>query len=64
MSRLRFGLVFTMLLGCTYAAFGLLISLRDFGIGIAIASAALIAYGLLDFIEDCERERAHRRGDR
>ena len=60
MSRIRIGLVFTMVLGCTYAAFGLLISLRDFGIGIAIASAGLVMYGLFDFIEDCDRERAHR----
>lgn len=61
MSRIRFGLVFTMVLGAVYASFGLLVTLRDFAIGIVIACVALIAHGLLDFIEDHNRERAHRK---
>lgn len=61
MNRVRFGLAATMLLGSIYAAFGLLISLRDFGIGLAIAAAAMVAYELTIFIESSAQSRAWRR---
>lgn len=51
MNRIRFALAATMLLGTIYAGFGLLISLRDFGIGLAVAAAAMVAYELTVFIE-------------
>lgn len=55
MNRIRFGLAATMLLGSVYAGFGLLISLRDFGIGLAVAAAAMVLYELTVFIEDRRR---------
>lgn len=57
MNRIRFALAATMLLGAVYAAFGLIISLRDFGIGIAVAATAFLLYGLCDFIENRRRTR-------
>lgn len=61
MNRIRFALTATILLGSTYAAFGLIISLRDFGIGIAVAAAAMIGHGLLDFLQDHHHEHNQRR---
>lgn len=51
MTRIRIALVITMLLGAIYASTGLLTSLRDFGIGVAVAAAALVGYGLCDWLE-------------
>lgn len=43
-----------------YAFTGLLVSLTQFGVGIAIAMAAIIVYGATDFIESRNNERRHR----
>lgn len=61
MNRIRFGLATTMLLGSVYAGFGLLISLRDFGIGLAIAAASMVAYELTVFIETAGQNKDWRR---
>ena len=61
MNKIRFGLAATMLLGAIYAGFGLLISLRDFGIGLAVAAAAMVAYELTIFIESAGQDREWRR---
>lgn len=60
LNRIRFGLAATMLLGSVYAGFGLLISLRDFGIGIAVASAAFLLHGLVDFIDSAGQDKDFR----
>lgn len=56
MTRIRIGLVLTMITAAMFSAVSLLNSLRDFGIGIAVASAAVIAYGLVDFIDSRNQE--------
>lgn len=61
MNKIRFGLAATMLLGTVYAGFGLLISLRDFGIGLAVAAAAMVAYELTVFIETGAQDKQWRR---
>ena len=60
MTRIRIGLVVTIMIGSMYAAAGLLTSLRDFGIGIAVAAFAFLAYGCIDFIEDRRHQNACR----
>lgn len=52
MTRIRIGLVITMLLGSMYAAVGLLDSLFQFGIGLAVAATAFVGYGLCDYLDD------------
>ena len=52
MSRIRFGMFITMLLGSIYAAAGLMTSLRDFGIGMAVAGTAVLGWGLCEWMED------------
>ncbi len=49
-----------MLLGTIYAAFGLLISLTDFGIGLAVAATAMVAYELTVFIETSGQDKKWR----
>ena len=51
MTRIRVGLVLTMLLASSFAAVSLLDNLRDFGIGLAVAATALVGYGLCDWME-------------
>ena len=41
-----------MMLGSMFAAVGLLDSLTQFGIGTAVAAAALVGYGLCDFLKE------------
>lgn len=52
MNRLRIGFSITALLGITYAAVSLLDSLTGVGVGLAVAAAAVIGYGLIEFIEE------------
>ena len=59
MNRIRIGLAITIILGSIYAAAGLFTSLRDFGIGAAIAATAMTGYGLLDFLEAHRNEKLH-----
>lgn len=56
MNRLKFGLAATMLLGSVYAGFGLLISLRDFGVGLAVAAVAMVGYELIVYVENRRRD--------
>jgi hypothetical protein len=48
-SRLRAGFIVMILLGSIYAACGLLVSLTDFGIGVAVAAAGVIGWGWADY---------------
>lgn len=52
MNRIRIGMAISVLIGVIYAAAGLLDSLTDFGLGLAVASLGVIGYGLCDFLED------------
>lgn len=64
MNRIKIGLAVTVLLGALYAAAGLFQSLGQFGLGIAIASAAAIAYGLVNYLEaERDAELARRRAE-
>lgn len=60
MNRIRFGLFVTMLLGAMWGFAGLLESLTQFGVGLAVAGAAVVGYGLVDFLEAHRDERIHR----
>ena len=60
MNRIRIGLAITIIIGAIYAAAGLFDSLTQFGIGAAVASAGMVGYGLLDFIEAREAEEMNR----
>jgi hypothetical protein len=51
MNRVRIGLVLTIIIGFLYASFGLFESLTKFGVGIAVAAAAAVGYGLCDYLE-------------
>lgn len=61
MNRIRIGLLLPTILGSIYAFSGLLTSLREFGIGIAIVSAAIVGHGLVTFIEQSDRPRRRER---
>ena len=60
MIRVRIALAVTFLLGVIYGFSGLLSSVAEFLTGMAVALAALLGYGLLDFIESHRDERLHR----
>lgn len=60
MNRIRIGALLTVILGVIFAFAGLMTSLRDFGIGAAVAAAGVVVYGLVDFIEEREREEGSR----
>ena len=60
MIRLRVGLVVTMILGTIYAAAGLLSSLTEFGVGVAVVATAIVLHGLVTHIEESESERMQR----
>lgn len=57
MTRIRVGAVITMILGLIYAAAGMLSSLTDFGIGIAVVAAAVIVHGLATFVDERDSQR-------
>ena len=57
MPRIRVGLILTMIFGVIYAAAGLLSSLTDFGIGVAVVATAIVLHGLVHFIETHESAR-------
>ena len=52
MLRIRIGLTITMILGSIYAAAGLITSLRDFGIGVAVVATAWLLQGLITYLDD------------
>ena len=52
MTRLRIGFLLTAIIGVVYGAAGIFDSLTHFGIGMAVAGAAILGYGCLDYIED------------
>jgi hypothetical protein len=52
MLRIRIGLTITMILGSIYAASGLMTSLRDFGIGVAVVATAWMLQGLITYLDD------------
>jgi hypothetical protein len=60
MNRIRVGLTITAILGVIYAAAGLLNNLTEFGVGAAVAAAAIAGYGLCDFIDDHHNEQIRR----
>ena len=57
MNRIRIGCAITVLLATMYAATGLLTSLTDFGIGLVIASAGVIGYGLCEHLASRHDQR-------
>lgn len=60
MSAARAVLAFVTVAAACYAGLGLLTSLRDFGIGAAVAAAAVLLHGLLDYCDERRREHDHR----
>lgn len=52
MLRIRIGLTITMILGAIYAAAGLMTSLRDFGIGVAVVGTAWLLQGLITYLNE------------
>ncbi len=52
MLRIRIGLTITMILGSIYAAAGLMTSLTDFGIGVAVVGTAWLLQGLITYLND------------
>lgn len=60
MTRIRVGLIVTMILGTMYAAAGLLSSLTDFGVGIAVVATAIVLHGLVTYIAESESQRMQR----
>lgn len=52
MLRIRIGLTLTMIVGSIYAAAGLMTSLRDFGIGVAVVATAWLFQGLIVYLND------------
>ena len=60
MNRIRFGLAVTVMLGAIYACAGLFESLTQFGIGLAVSAAAVIGYGLIDFLQSQRDEKLYR----
>ena len=52
MLRIRIGLTITMILGAIFAAAGLMTSLRDFGIGVAVVATAWLLQGLITYLND------------
>ena len=52
MLRIRIGLTLTMILGSIYAAAGLMTSLTDFGIGVAVVATAWLLQGLITYLDD------------
>lgn len=60
LNRIRIGCAITIIVGAVYASGGLMESLTKFGIGLAVAAAGLIAYGLCDFIESHRDEQLRR----
>jgi len=70
MNRIRIGLLLSFIIGCLYATFGLFESLTKFTVGIVVACLAVIAYGLVDYLEaehdnqiHTEREKVWARRD-
>ena len=55
MNRIRIGATLTVILGGIFAAAGLMNSLRDFGIGLAVAATGGLVYGLVDSIDGWNR---------
>lgn len=51
MTRIRIGALITTIIGAIYASAGLLSSLTEFGIGIAVAGTGMLVYGLADYLE-------------
>lgn len=60
MNRIRIGCALTALAALLYGATGLLVSLTQFGVGIAVAAAAICVYGAVDFIEAHRDEKLAR----
>jgi hypothetical protein len=52
MLRIRIGLTLTMIFGAIFAAAGLMTSLRDFGIGVAVVATAWMLQGLITYLDD------------
>lgn len=62
MTRIKLVLFFVVIGSSMYAAAGLLTSLREFGIGAAIAALAVCMQGLVAYLED--RDEAQMRSYR
>jgi len=52
MNRLRIGFALTTILGTLFGFTGLFSSITEFSIGIAVAGAGLIGYGLCDWLDN------------
>lgn len=60
MITIRIACIIVGLFAIMYAAAGLLESLTHFGVGVAVAAAALLVYGATDYVESHRRERLAR----
>lgn len=59
LTPVRIGCAVTVILGAIFASAGLMDSLTEFGIGLVVASAGVIGYGLCDFIESNRNEKLY-----
>lgn len=57
---LRAAVYVVMLVGAMYAATGLLSSLREFGIGMAVVALAVVVQGLLTYVQHYDMEHQRR----
>jgi len=58
MNRVRIAASLTVILGVIYGFSGLMVSVTEFGIGMAVAAGGVVIYGLVDFIESRDEEDA------
>lgn len=52
MIPIRVALFITALLGAVYALIGLFSTLNDVGVGMAVAAAGIVGWGLMDWLEE------------
>ena len=63
MLRIRIGLTITIILGSIYAAAGLMTSLTDFGIGVAVVGTAWLLQGLITYLNENDAQVMQRYRD-
>lgn len=59
MNRIRAGLALTAILGIVYAFTSLLVSQREFAVGVIVAATAITLYGLINYISKDDTSMAY-----
>ena len=55
MNRIRIAASLTVILGVIYGFSGLMVSVTEFGIGLAVAGVGGLVYGLADYIDGWDK---------